>query len=42
MVEDWPLNRVQDTVEALRLEMLRPEEECGQATSKEIRYGGTF
>jgi hypothetical protein len=42
MVEDWPLNRVQDTVEALRLEMLRPEEECGQATSKEIRYGDTF
>jgi hypothetical protein len=42
MVEDWPLNRVQDTVKAQRLEMLRPEEECRQATSKEIRYGGTF
>ena len=42
MVEDWPLDRVQDTVKALRLEMHRPQEECRTATSKEVRYGGKF
>jgi hypothetical protein len=30
MVEDWPLNRIQETVEAQRLETLRPQ--AGQPT----------
>jgi hypothetical protein len=42
MVEDWPLDRVQDTVKAHRLEVHRPLEECRTATSKEVRYGGKF
>jgi hypothetical protein len=42
MVEDWALDRIQDTIETQRLETLHPQERSRRATVKEIPYGGTL
>jgi hypothetical protein len=48
MLEDWPLQRIHETVQAQRLETLRlqPTSELGDTCvapgSKEITYGGNF
>jgi len=48
MVEGWPLHRIQETVQAQRLETLRPQptselgDACVALGSKEITYGSNF
>ena len=42
MVEDWPLDRIQDTIDTQRLETRHRQERSRRATTKEIPYGGTF